>query len=341
MPLVESLAELIMPIVETVLNIATTALPMLQEALGVVIGFVTDNVIPTITSIVETILPAVEAIMASINENLPFAQELFMTVMGVIQGVIDTVWPHVQEVVTSIVGTVVSFITEHWPEISNVVSTVMGAVKVIIETVWPVIKTIIDTVMKAIETVIKTVWPAAANVVGTAVDAISGAVSGMQKLVDVAGKIFDGIKGAIEDPIGTAKRFIEDAMGTIQGIFDGLDFSLPDIALPHFNIWGGEFPYGIGGMGSAPEFSVDWYGQGGFANEPTLAGYGERGLEMYWPSYEPYFDKYARGIAEHMPGGGGVDIHDCTFVVRRDDDIRRIAQELNTLINRQKAGAIA
>ena len=93
-------------------------------------------------------------------------------------------------------------------------------------------------------------------------------------------------------------------------------------------------------MGYPPDFGVDWYGTGGFANEPTLNGYGERGLEMYWPGYAPYFDKYAKGIAEHMPASG-VDIHDCTFNVRKESDIRAVAIELNTLINRQTAGGIA
>ena len=341
MPLIESIVELATPIAETALNIATTVLPLLQEALGIVIGFVTENVIPTVTEVIETITPAVETIMASINENLPFIQELVSTVMGVVQDVIDTVWPHVQEIVTTVAGAVADFIVEHWPAISNIVTKVMGAIQVIIETVWPIVRTVIETVMGAIQVIIETVWPIISTVVGTAIEAISGAIDGMERLVGVVSGIFNGIKSAIEDPIGTAKRFIEEAMNTIQGIFDGLDFSLPDIALPHFNIWGGEFPYGIGGQGSAPEFSVDWYGTGGFADKPTIPGYGERGLEFYWPSYAPYFDKYAQGIAEHMPTGGGVVITGNTFNVRKDSDIRLVAEELNTLINRQQAGAFA
>ena len=159
----------------------------------------------------------------------------------------------------------------------------------------------------------------------------------------------DGVKNAINDvvyaithPLETAENTIQGIANTISNIFSGLDLHLPDIALPHFSVWGGEFPYGIGGQGSPPDFSVDWYGTGGFADSPTLNGYGERGLEFYWPGYSPYFDKYASAIAEHMPtGAGGVDIHDCTFNVRQESDIRRVAQELNTLINRQQAGAFA
>lgn len=162
----------------------------------------------------------------------------------------------------------------------------------------------------------------------------------IDNIVKGISSIGDNIKRAIEDPIGTAQRFIEDAMNTIERIVSGVHIELPHIPVPVFDVWGGEFPYGIGGMGDPPYFSIEWRGRGGFADQPTLTGYGERGLEMYWPGYSPYFEKYAKGIAEHMPASG-VDIHDCTFNIRKESDIRAVAIELNTLINRQTAGGIA
>ena len=175
---------------------------------------------------------------------------------------------------------------------------------------------------------------AGGELIGRISSGISGAIGRIKEVID-------RVVYAITHPIETAKNTLQNIADTIAGIFSGLNITLPHIDLPHFNVWGGEFPYGIGGQGSAPEFSIDWYGTGGFADSPTLTGYGERGLEFYWPSYGPYFDRYARGIAEHMPNGGGVDIHDCTFNVRQESDIRRVAQELNTLINRQTEGGFA
>ena len=162
---------------------------------------------------------------------------------------------------------------------------------------------------------------------------IAGGLSALKTQVDSVIK-------AITNPIETAKSIIKRAIDAIRDIFDSLELRLPDIALPHFDISPGAFPWGVGGQGEPPTFDVRWYGKGGFADEPTLTGYGEKGLEMYWPSYSPYFEKYARGIAEHMPSSG-VDIHDCTFNVREEADIRRVAEQLNTLINRQTAGAFA
>lgn len=175
---------------------------------------------------------------------------------------------------------------------------------------------------------------AGATIVGRIAGGILGAIDGVKNAIN-------DVVYAITHPVEIAKDTLQHIADTIAGIFGGLNIELPHIAMPHFNVYGGEFPWGVGGQGAPPDFSVDWYGSGGFASTPTLNGYGERGLEMYWPGYAPYFDKYAKGIAEHMPqGAGGVDIHDCTFNVRQESDIRRVAEELNTLINRQTAGAI-
>ena len=90
-----------------------------------------------------------------------------------------------------------------------------------------------------------------------------------------------------------------------------------------------------------PDFGVDWYATGGIVNGAQLIGAGERGAELIWPSYGPYLDRYADAIASRMGDRGGVDIHDCNFYVRKEDDIRRVAVQLNTLINRQTGGALA
>ena len=192
-----------------------------------------------------------------------------------------------------------------------------------------------DEALKTIGGFFMSFFKSGGEIIGNIVKGVSGALDSVKR-------VFDDVLYAMTHPIETAKDLIDKALSAIEGIFSGLNLQLPEIALPHFSVWGGEFPYGIGGYGSPPDFSIDWYGAGGFADDATLTGYGERGLEMYWPGYSPYFDMYAKGIAEHMPNGtGGVDIHDCTFNVREESDIRRVAQELNTLINRQQAGAFA
>ena len=319
MGLFETILSVLQPIIETVVQIVVAAMPLISEAIGIVVSFVTEKLIPTIQQILEIVQPVVEEIVGTIQENLPTIQQIITNVMGVIQNIIETAWPI----------------------ISNIVVTAATVIADIIKTVWPVIDEIIKNVTNGIEVFTSEIWPKISGFVETASEKINEAIEAVRPIVETIQSIFNDVREFIEDPLGKAQEFIEDFASTIEGIMNGLDLSLPDIALPHFNIWGGEFPYGIGGMGYPPDFGVDWYAKGGFANEPTLNGYGERGLEMYWPGYAPYFDKYAKGIAEHMPNNGGVDIHDCTFNVRKDSDIRAVAIELNTLINRQTAGGIA
>ena len=102
---------------------------------------------------------------------------------------------------------------------------------------------------------------------------------------------------------------------------------------------------------------------GGFiATGPTLTKYGwigEDGAEAYDEANktlvpltnrkysQPFIDMLASGVVSKLSNksaaysnSSGVDIHDCTFVVRKEDDIRSVAQQLQTLINRERAGAL-
>ena len=106
---------------------------------------------------------------------------------------------------------------------------------------------------------------------------------------------------------------------------------MPHINLPHFNIDGGEVPWGIGGKGYPPSISIDWYKKGGFISDPTVLGAdddsvqvgGEAGLEFVWPGYEPYFRRYAAALAEYMPEGGSGPTQ--TFNIYSNDPERTAA----------------
>ena len=172
-------------------------------------------------------------------------------------------------------------------------------------------------------------------------DIIGGIVKGISDGLDGVRGVFDDVLYAMTHPIETAKETIDGIIEAIENAFSWIDISFPSFELPHIEVDWWDTGFGI----SIPSFYVDWYAKGGFADTATLTGngtgYGEKGLELYWPSYGPYFDMYAKGIAEHMPSSGGVDIHDCTFIVRKESDIRAVAVELNTLVNRQLAGGRA
>ena len=200
----------------------------------------------------------------------------------------------------------------------------------------------IDPFMRQLEDMINGALGAIGDAVGSFVqggaDIIGGIIQGVGEGLDGIRKVFDDVVYAMTHPIETAQGIIEGIIEAIENAFAWMHIDIPSFQLPHIEWhW-----LDIGDILSIPVFDgISWYAKGGFADSATLAGYGEKGLELYWPSYSPYFDMYAKGIAEHMPASSGVDIHDCTFIVRQESDIRSVAVELNTLVNRQLAGGRA
>lgn len=98
--------------------------------------------------------------------------------------------------------------------------------------------------------------------------------------------IWNGIKTAITKPIETAKSVVQKAINKIKGFFPlkvGKIFS--GMKLPHFSIKGSP-PFGIGGKGTKPSISVNWYKKAMqnpylFSNA-TLFGAGEAGDEVLY-----------------------------------------------------------
>lgn len=88
-------------------------------------------------------------------------------------------------------------------------------------------------------------------------------------LKDSAGSLWDGMKsdasqkwedmkGSIKDKMDGIKKTVDDGVAKLKKAFD-FSWSLPKIKLPHFSVNGGTPPYGLGGVGSLPSFSVRWY----------------------------------------------------------------------------------
>ena len=302
-----------------------------------------ENLFAAIPELYEKLKPYIDQFMAMasafIEEHRPeieaAATQLFDGITDALTVIIQTVIQKLLEAIGQIIATFPEWFPQLLAAAGELFLAIVEGLAVGMMPFFAELEKNMDAGLETIGGFFMGFFKAGGEIIDNIVGGISGALGQVQR-------IFDDVVYAMTHPLETAQGIIQGIIDTISSIFSGLHLELPQIALPHFNVWGGEFPYGIGGMGSAPTFDIQWYGKGGFANEPTLAGYGERGPELYWPAYDPYFDKYAKGIAKHMPKGtGGVDIHDCTFNVRQESDIRRVAQELNILINRQSVGAFA
>lgn len=114
------------------------------------------------------------------------------------------------------------------------------------------------------------------------------------KLSDMVAKVkskMTAMFDTVKDKFDAIKDAVKGAIDFIKDLFSG-DIDFPHFNLPHFTIDGGELPWGIGGKGSPPEISVEWYAKAmdkaymlngasifGAMNGKLLGG-GETGSEM-------------------------------------------------------------
>lgn len=314
-------ADAFAPGIEAMQRIGAEIAPLVQQALQTLGAVAEEFLLPAVVELCNSFSDFMEAIE-------PWAPNL-VTIASVIGEVLIVVLSElVRElsVAFEVIATVTNAITG-FAEAIGITPEKIRSFTTNAQHNFQVFKEVGMTVFNAVSSVIERFATTIGNVIGT-----------VQSFYSTVSSIFGNVYSTITGTMQSVGDFIWGVINNISSAFSSISIRWPHIPLPYFR-WHWE---SVGGMINIPWFDgIDWYGMGGFVDDATLIGAGERGGELVWPSYEPYLGRYADAIADRIGGRGGVDIHDCTFVVRRDDDIRRVAVELNTLINRQTAGGIA
>lgn len=142
---------------------------------------------------------------------------------------------------------------------------------------------------------------------------------------------------AITTPITNAVNTIRNAINKIKSIVNNAHLKLPKFKLPHFKISGGKLPWGIGGKGTAPKISVDWYAEGGIFNKATLAGIGEAGPEAVVP-LDTLWNKLDNIAKASAANNEGITINVYASPHMNVDELaRRIEIRLATLQRQKRA----
>lgn len=226
-------------------------------------------------------------------------KETIMTIWNAIVGFISNVWNKIVSIITTVASFIKDIIVARFNFIKNVTTTVWNAIKTVLTTVWNAIKTFVTTVIDSIKTTITNVWNAIKNTATTVWNAIKNAITvpfnaAKDKVSSVVGSIktifsngfnaakntvtsiFDSIKSKISNTIDSAKSIVSKGVDKLKSAFN-FSWSLPKLKLPHISVTGGVAPYGIGGKGSLPKFSIEWYKKamngGMILNAPTIFGF--------------------------------------------------------------------
>lgn len=99
---------------------------------------------------------------------------------------------------------------------------------------------------------------AAKDKVSSVVNAMKADVTGkVNALKNAVSNAFSAVHNAISSKMSAAKNAVSNAISAIKGLLSG-SISFPHITLPHFTVTGSP-PFGLGGKGSPPHISVEWY----------------------------------------------------------------------------------
>lgn len=153
------------------------------------------------------------------------------------------------------------------------------------------IKGIVAATMTGVQGTFSTAYSVINNLTGGKLESIRSTISNkIQAAKDTVSSVLDSIKSAFSSKLEAARSVVSSTIEKIKGVFN-FSWKLPDLKLPHISVNGGQAPYGIGGKGSLPSFSIQWYKEGGILNGATifgamggnLLGGGEAGAEAVLP----------------------------------------------------------
>ena len=118
------------------------------------------------------------------------------------------------------------------------------------------------------------------SVVGAVTSLKEGVIAHWEALKSGISTIASAILSVLTNPFETALTVIKTIIDKIKGLFDGWDFSLPHINLPHFSISPPDWKIGDLLKGSIPRLGIEWYDKGGIFDSPSVIGVGEKRPEF-------------------------------------------------------------
>ena len=202
-----------------------------------------------------------------------------------------------------------------WNNIKKSVTTAVNSLKTSISNAWNGIKTKISTTISTIKTTLSNAW---STIKTKAKDAWSS------------------IKEAITSPLQRAKDTVSGIISKIKGFFPVNLGKILHFSLPRISVSGGKAPWGIGGKGTKPSFSVSWasHAAGGIFDRPTILGsgntiheFGEAGAEAIVP-LDPFWKKMDEMIDATKGTANGIVIN----INGANKDPREIAEEVKRVL---------
>lgn len=177
-------------------------------------------------------------------------KEVFITVFTAIKSEASTIWNGIKDNIINPLKNAYTSVVSTLTSMREKASSIWGSVKSVATTAWTAVKNAVLSPIRSAQSIASSVWSKLK----------SSASSAFNSIRSTAASVWNGIKNAITRPIESAKNTVSRVMKKIKGIFPlhiGKIFS--GLSLPRISVSGGKAPFGIGGKGSLPHFSVAWH----------------------------------------------------------------------------------
>lgn len=177
-------------------------------------------------------------------------KEVFITVFTAIKSAAYTIWNGIKDNIINPIKSAYTAVVSTLTNMREKASSIWGSVKSVATTAWTAVKNAMLSPIRSAQSIASSVWSKLK----------SSASSAFNSIRSTAASVWNGIKNAIIRPIESAKSTVSGIMKKIKGIFPlhiGKIFS--GLSLPRISVSGGKAPFGIGGKGSLPHFSVAWH----------------------------------------------------------------------------------
>lgn len=300
MGVVQALPSLFGILTTTLPNLLKEAIPSLLEAIPSLLESALQLISALAQGIGEALpvlIPAVIECIYSIIEILTRPENIEMMTMaavslfsGIISGIALAI-PVIVEYLPTIIENCCAALRQSFPllieavvlliqnlgvtiyqKVSGIFGDSIGQVEEGLASIYDDFQTGVDTVLEVLKgfgddiiTGVTAIWEGVTGLFSSGMETAKTYVSeGLTNLSQLFSDIWE-----------TIKTTVSTGIEAVLGLFD-FEWSLPDLKLPHLSVTGGESPYGIGGKGSLPSFSVEWYKKAYddayIMNSPTIFG---------------------------------------------------------------------
>lgn len=157
-------------------------------------------------------------------------------------------WNKAKEAVSNAVNAMKQKAAETWNSIKETAAEKTEAMKTMLTGKWDNIKSAYEKaggglkgVASAAVTAIKEYW-----------------TTGFDTINALTGGKLNAIKDKFTEIFNKVKTVVQNAINAVKNAFN-FHWELPKLKLPHISVSGGVPPYGLGGSGSLPRFSIQWY----------------------------------------------------------------------------------